>query len=367
MSADGLRALDLLEQIADNLSKRGMSSDWSMNIKMKLKNYRRYMKGKYRLDVTESSQCADHCHTYALSDPANEEFSKKCDHTHNKQCHKCNQLTGIEHDLKTALLNDTLTYSSEEIEDLTYDIGTSMESICAWKCHLLRAVHQEKAREDALAWLSDKRGFVTQDFAMKYLPRMVKETQQEWFGKRGISWHISYCVFKTSGDVAEILVLSHLFNKAISQTSSVVASVMKHTLSTIKELRPSVTEARYRSDCAGSYESGGVLFPVSNLKDSTGIDLDRYDLSEPQAGKGTCDRSAAHQKAHMNRYLNEGHNVTNATEIKEALESHGGVQNCKAFVVDLSPREKETPDIPPDIFKLVSTDLHLLFRYFKIS
>jgi hypothetical protein len=119
MSADGLRALDLLEQIADNLSKRGMSSDWSMNIKMKLKNYRRYMKGKYRLDVTESSQCADHCHTYALSDPANEEFSKKCDHAHNKQCHECNQLTGIEHDLKTVLLNDTLTYSSEEIEDLT--------------------------------------------------------------------------------------------------------------------------------------------------------------------------------------------------------------------------------------------------------
>jgi hypothetical protein len=114
-----LRALDLLEQIADNLSKRGMSSDWSMNIKMKLKNYRRYMKGKYRLDVTESSQCADHCRTYALSDPANEEFSKKCDHAHNKQCHECNQLTGIEHDLKTVLLNDTLTYSSEEIEDLT--------------------------------------------------------------------------------------------------------------------------------------------------------------------------------------------------------------------------------------------------------
>ena len=93
----------------------------------------------------------------------------------------------------------------------------------------------------------------------------------------------------------------------------------------------------------------GVLFPASNLKDSTGIDLDRYDLSEPQAGKGNCDRSAAHQKAHMNRYLNEGHNVTNATEIKEALELHGGLQNCKAFVVDLSPREKETTDIPPDI------------------
>jgi hypothetical protein len=155
-----LRVLDLLEQIADNLSKRGMSSDWSMNIKTKLKNYRRYMKGKYRLGVTESSQCADHCRTYALSDPANEEFSKKCDLIHNKQCHECNQLAGIEHNLKTALLNDTVTYSSEEIEDLTYDIGTSMESICAWKCHLLRAVHQEKAREDALAWLSDKRVLV---------------------------------------------------------------------------------------------------------------------------------------------------------------------------------------------------------------
>ena len=66
------------------------------------------------------------------------------------------------------------------------------------------------------------------------------------------------------------------------------------------------------------------MIAASNLKDSTGIELDRYDFSEPQAGKGNCDRSAAHQKADVNRYLNEGNNVTNATEIKEALESHGG-------------------------------------------
>ena len=73
------------------------------------------------------------------------------------------------------------------------------------------------------------------------------------------------------------------------------------------------------------------------LSDLTGIEVARFDFSQPQAGKGPCDRSSAHQKFHVNAYLNEGHDVTTAGDIKDALNSHGGVQGVIPFVVECAP------------------------------
>ena len=76
-----------------------------------------------------------------------------------------------------------------------------------------------------------------------------------------------------------------------------------------KSQHPEMNEAFYRSDCAGSYASGGLLVPIRHIGRLTGISIKRYDFSEPQAGKGPCDRSSAHQKSHVNRFLNEGNDV----------------------------------------------------------
>lgn len=216
-------------------------------------------------------------------------------------------------------------YSNDEKEDELHDVQVSLESIHAWKRHLLRAVHQGRARQEALDEIDSSKVFITQDFAMKFLPRRFKETQMEWFGKRGISWHISHCVRRTSSNECKVSVYSHLFRQSISQSSEVVAAVMFHTLQEEKTRHPEIKEAFYRSDCAGSYASGGLLVPIRHIGRLTGISIKRYDFSEPQAGKGPCDRSSAHQKSHVNRFLNEGNDVMTAEQVKRALESHGGV------------------------------------------
>lgn len=69
------------------------------------------------------------------------------------------------------------------------------------------------------------------------------------------------------------------------------------------------------------------------MEESTGIKVSRVDLSDPQGGKGACDRKAATIKAHVLRYLNEGHDVTTATDSKEAILSHGGVKGVSVAVV----------------------------------
>ena len=114
----------------------------------------------------------------------------------------------------------------------------SLESIHAWKRHLLRAVHQDRARQEALDEVDSSKVFITQDFAMNFLPRRFKETQMEWFGKRGISWHISHCVRRTSSNECEGSVYSHLFRQSISQSSEVVAAVMFHNLQEEKNETP---------------------------------------------------------------------------------------------------------------------------------
>ncbi len=156
-------------------------------------------------------------------------------------------------------------------EDMFYDVRISFEAIVAWKRHLLRAVDQDRARQDMLDVLDTSTVFITQDFAMKYLLCRFKETQMEWFGKHGISWHISYCVRRVKSQEYKVSVYSHLFCQSISQNSETVAAVMLHTLQEEKARHPEIIEAYYHSDCAGAYASGGLLIPIRHIGSLTGV------------------------------------------------------------------------------------------------
>ena len=72
------------------------------------------------------------------------------------------------------------------------------------------------------------------------------------------------------------------------------------------------------------------------IKFNTGISVHRVDFSDPQGGKGACDRKAATIKAHERRYVNEGHDVQNAQEFKTAMLSNGGVIRVRVAVVDVA-------------------------------
>ena len=66
----------------------------------------------------------------------------------------------------------------------------------------------------------------------------------------------------------------------------------------------------------------------------TGVMPLRYDFSDPQAGKDICDWKTAPMKAHIRRWVNEKHVIT-AEDMKQALESHGGLKGCRAAVVEV--------------------------------
>lgn len=67
--------------------------------------------------------------------------------------------------------------------------------------------------------------------------------------------------------------------------------------------------------------------------------LKRLDFSDPQGGKGACDRKAASIKSHMQIFLNEGHDIESASQMKTAIESSGGIPGVVVTVAETPQRQ----------------------------
>jgi len=75
---------------------------------------------------------------------------------------------------------------------------------------------------------------------------------------------------------------------------------------------------------------------------ATGIHVKRVDFSDPQGGKGPCDRKAATIKTHVRKYINENHDVQTAHDFKEAMPSHGEISGvCVTLVTDVLEKPQQ--------------------------
>eukprot|EP00058_Branchiostoma_floridae_P019324 XP_002604814.1 hypothetical protein BRAFLDRAFT_70664 [Branchiostoma floridae] len=164
---------------------------------------------------------------------------------------------------------------------------------------------------------------------MKCLPKKFRESQTDWFGKRGISWHLTVA-YRCVNAVIEAQTFVRLF-KTCTQDSNTEVSVMKHTVEELKKDHPSLTSLYVRSDNAGCYHNVLTLQVSKSISETTGVTVKRIDFCEPQGGKGSCDRQAAMIKSHIKAWINEEHNVETADEFKAAVESNGGVPGVKVY------------------------------------
>ena len=83
-------------------------------------------------------------------------------------------------------------------------MNTSAPKLDEWKAHLLRAAHQDNAKRDIIDHLKYDQVFLIMDWAMKFLPISFRETQRDWFGKKGKSWHVTMAVTKGDNDEIEV-------------------------------------------------------------------------------------------------------------------------------------------------------------------
>ncbi|CAH3028356.1 unnamed protein product [Porites evermanni] len=81
------------------------------------------------------------------------------------------------------------------------------------KTHIVRSINKEKVKQDALKSEDPQSAILIMEWAMKFLQIKFREKQSEWFGKRGLSWHISTLITKNvdSGKI-ELKSYAHIFD-----------------------------------------------------------------------------------------------------------------------------------------------------------
>lgn len=82
-------------------------------------------------------------------------------------------------------------------------------------------------------------------------------------------------------------------------------------------------EKVYFQENAGCYHSASTVLACPSIEASTGV-----------KEEGTADRTGATAKTRIRMYVNEGNDVTNAHQMKDALLSHRGVKGVRVAVAD---------------------------------
>ena len=159
---------------------------------------------------------------------------------------------------------------------------------------------------------------------MKFLPRKFRESQSDWFAKRGMSWHITVATRRTENKELQMMTFVHVF-QTCNQDSCAVLSIMKDVIGKLKSHLPQLRSVFYRQDNAGCYHCGATIVGASFASRCHGVSVKRLDFSDPQCGKGPCDRKAASLKSHMRVHLNQGSNIETSKEMVDAIQSSGGV------------------------------------------
>ena len=224
----------------------------------------------------------------------------------------------------------------EEREDLQYQITQAAHNIESWKAHILRSINQDAARHDILDDMDPNSAFILLDWAMKFVPRKLRESQRDWFAKRGLSWHIAVVTRKDADGNVTTLTFVHIF-KSCSQDSIAVVGIIYDILSQLSVIDPEIHTVYLRQDNAGCYHSTLTLLSLPVIEKLTGIKIRRIDFSDPQGGKGACDHKAAHIKTHMNKYLNSGKDIESPEQMMSAMESFEGIPGLKVVVCSLLP------------------------------
>ena len=192
-AADGSAGFRKLYRIVDEMGQIGLENSVADKLRSSLQDGKRYLKTEYQSHCQEDeSLCPDHCRKLGLSDPKDRDFQEQCVHHHTLHCRQCDDIASCLEKVQQIVKDGCLNfYSTEQQADLLYDIEKASDAIVQWKAHIMRSVNQECAKQDILARLDQGSCLIVMDWAMKFLQLRYREKRSDWYGKRGLSWHIS--------------------------------------------------------------------------------------------------------------------------------------------------------------------------------
>lgn len=333
-SAAGMEAVDNLTKVVAKLETFGLSQNDSNRLKDILLLVNQFLKFEYKLHLKEEDVCADHCTSFALSDPTDSKFAALCDHSHVQLCERCALVDSCVPVIQKEFIR--LEVPNPLYDEIEYELENAGKNIMEWKMHLLRTVHQDVARTSVLKDLESNQGLLILDWGMKFLPFTYRETQSDFFGKKGISWHFSCLVIRSPSDPGqlELFCFVHILEDGTQGWFS-VANILVHLLHTLKREKPFLDHLFLKSDNAACYHCTSLITFIQQNNANFPIRVAEYNFSEAQSGKDLCDSKTGCCRLHILKHADEGHDIMNCINMKTALESHGGVKGTKACIVSI--------------------------------
>ena len=119
---EGAQAFKSVERVIMVLEEGGASSIWG-------KEAKRYLKTDFKSHVGPEERCVDHCTGFSLSDPHNDAFTQRCDHTHDMSCPSCSQLDEVLCNVMSMINSPKLTLTDEQQSQVTFDVTHAVEAI----------------------------------------------------------------------------------------------------------------------------------------------------------------------------------------------------------------------------------------------
>lgn len=213
---------------------------------------------------------------------------------------------------------------------------------------LNQRVHIDIAKRNIKELEVNDTAYVVTDFKMKYTPTRYRETSQQHFGKRGMSWNGFMVLYHPSAECNlrytvdnDSNEFEHFYIDAISvgdatQDYYMVLSGFEMLISEITKHLPHVKKIIIQSDNARCYQSGALLYGIAQINRHSTVQIIRFIHTETQDGKCSIDAHFAIAMAHILRYVAMGNNCVTPSQVVAALHANGGVQNTTAhlYLVD---------------------------------
>ena len=120
-----------------------------------------------------------------MSDPDN--LDLQCSYILNDEVN-CKECYNLSHSIDSL---SEITVECKADGDIMYELETAKKNITDSLKHLIRDTQQKKAKEYVFASLKENIAFWLIDFCQKVLPVKIRESQQDCYGKKGISLHVN--------------------------------------------------------------------------------------------------------------------------------------------------------------------------------
>ena len=172
-TADGYEGFEMIAKILQRLP---LPKEDKNVFKLSLKSALVYLKGNYHLHVCKENLCASHCRTFPLSNPKSKDFKESCRHSHSETCHDCQNLFFC---LESVI--DLIHEHVKELEmkeELLYEVEVGTSYIFEWVKHIMRGVHTQDSKINALSNLDNESARFFGDWIMKILPQRYREKME---------------------------------------------------------------------------------------------------------------------------------------------------------------------------------------------